>query len=55
MLAWEEGYMDDDEESFVELFQELIDTGIVWNLQGIYGRTALMLIERGHCEMRTLQ
>ena len=30
-------------------FQHLIDSGIVWKLQGSYGRTAVRLIEGGHC------
>ena len=33
----------------VEAVQHLIDTGIVWHLQGSYGRTAARLIEAGFC------
>ena len=33
----------------VELFQRLIDEGIVWKLQGSYGRTAQYLIKAGRC------
>lgn len=36
-------------EDIVEAFQVLIDSGVVWNLQGFYGRTATKLIESGHC------
>ena len=38
---------DYDEE--VEAWQHLIDTAIVWQLQGWYGRTAVRLIEEGIC------
>ena len=38
---------DYDEE--VEAWQHLIDTAIVWQLQGWYGRTATRLIDEGIC------
>ena len=34
----------------LEAFQFLIDTGVVWSLQGWYGRTAHQLIEQGLCK-----
>lgn len=37
------------DEKWVECFQYLIDNGIVWNLQGWYGRTAIHLISQGLC------
>jgi hypothetical protein len=39
----------DTEEQMLEAWQCLIDTGIVWRLQGHYGRTASSLIENGVC------
>ena len=38
---------EDDEE--VEAWQYLIDTGLAWQLQGWYGRTAQRLINDGYC------
>jgi hypothetical protein len=34
------------EREMLELFQELVDTGMAWRLQGTYGRTAEYLIEQ---------
>jgi hypothetical protein len=48
IIAFEQG--DLDEEGILELFQELIDSGLVWQLQGSYGRMARNLIEAGYCE-----
>jgi len=39
-----------DQEEVIEFFQELINSGYVWRLQGHYGRTALKLIEWGLCQ-----
>lgn len=47
VVAYEQGEMTDDET--VEFFQQLIDTGLAWQLQGSYGRTAHALIEAGLC------
>jgi hypothetical protein len=39
----------DDESRALDAWQHLIDTGIVWTLQGSYGRMAARLIESGAC------
>lgn len=37
------------EEEYYAAWQLLIDTGIVWQLQGWFGRTAVDLINAGKC------
>ena len=37
------------EELIIEAFQYLINTGVIWSLQGSLGRTANRLIEDGYC------
>lgn len=48
IIAYECGVLDDDET--IELFQDLINSGLAYQLQGSYGRTANALIEAGYCE-----
>jgi len=42
IIAYESGELDDAD--VVELFSELIKSGLAWSLQGCYGRTAMALI-----------
>lgn len=39
----------EDQEKQLEAWQYLIDTGLVWNLQGWFVRTATWLIQNGKC------
>ena len=48
ITSYEMGELDANET--VQLFQELIDSGLAWNLQGHYGRTAYALIEAELCK-----
>ncbi len=45
IIEYEGGEADDVRT--LELFQNLVDTGLAWQLQGHYGRTATALIEHG--------
>ncbi len=49
IIAYEQG--DLNEEDTINLFQELINSGQAWTLQGHYGRTAKALIEAGACTL----
>lgn len=50
IMAYEAGEMSDQEE--IKFFQELIDSGQAWTLQGHYGRTARALIDAGQCRQK---
>lgn len=49
MMDYEAGEL--PEYAIIEGFQHLIDSGLVWQLQGFYGRTAKALIEQGECHV----
>lgn len=42
-----EGVGDASEERQLEAWQHLVNTGLAWQLQGYFGRTATRLIEAG--------
>lgn len=44
IIAYESGEM--DEQEAIQFFQEILDSGMVWQLQGSYQRTARHLIEK---------
>lgn len=45
ILMYELEQLDDQET--IELFQKLVNTGLAWQLQGHYGRTAAAMIQAG--------
>jgi hypothetical protein len=43
-----EGFIEaESEDQVLEAWQFLVDSGLAWQLQGFFGRTATQLIERG--------
>ena len=47
IIEYEAGQM--SEERVIDFFQELINSGMAWQLQGHYGRIAQALIDEGIC------
>ena len=45
IIDYESGELNDSET--IQLFQELVDSGLAWNLQGHYGRKAYALLRDG--------
>jgi hypothetical protein len=45
IIAYESGDLNFEE--VVNLFQNLVDTGMAWSLQGAYGRMATDFLEEG--------
>jgi hypothetical protein len=45
IIAYEQGELDED--AVLDLFQDLVRTGLAWRLQDHYGRTAHRLIAAG--------
>jgi hypothetical protein len=47
IIDFENGSLSDEE--IVTLFQSLIDSGQVWQMQGSYGRQAIAMLRSGQC------
>jgi hypothetical protein len=50
VMEYESGNMT-DREDIVEFFQELVNSGVAWKLQGHYGRIAQSMLETGEVVM----
>lgn len=46
-----EGYVkSESNEEYIAAWQQLIDTGLAWSLQGWFGRRAIEMIAAGKCK-----
>ncbi len=45
MMSWEDGSLSHDDT--ISLFQSLVNSGLCWRLQGVYGRAAMALLQAG--------
>lgn len=43
-----EGFIEADTQEYIAAWQHLVDTGLAWQLQGWFGRTAAGLIHAGY-------
>jgi len=50
IIAYEQGDLEDEE--VIYLFQQLVNSGLAWQLQGSYGRMAASLIQAGTIKAR---
>lgn len=46
-VAIAEGMVEADDDATLDAYQYLVDTGLVWKLQGSFGRVAQHLIDAG--------
>lgn len=53
IMDYESGEM--NEEDTIYFFQKLIDSGMCWQLQGHYGRTARAMMQGGYCVERVVK
>jgi hypothetical protein len=51
IMAYEDGQMSEDET--IEFFQQLVNSGLAWQLQGSYGRMAKAMLDAGVIHLPT--